>query len=88
MGENLHQNNHQAFAFFSFFFFLKSNQPRIKLDENNTICIFMGYDQNSKRYILINKEILKLIISCDVTFNGVISHGENFKKCLNINNSQ
>ncbi len=86
MGENLHQNNHQAFALI--FFVLKSNQPRIKLDENNTICIFMGYDQNSKRYILINKEILKLIISCDVTFNGVISHGENFKKCLNINNSQ
>jgi hypothetical protein len=29
---------------------------------------------------------LKLIVSCDVTFNGVISHGE--KKCLKTNNSQ
>ncbi len=84
MGENLQQNNYQAFGFIVFA--LKSNQPTIKLDENNTKCIFMEYDQNSKTYILINKEILKLIVSCDVTFNGVISHGE--KKCLKTNNSQ
>lgn len=86
MGESLQQTNSQAFGLN--LFALKSNQPRIKLDENNTKCICMGYDQNSKTYILINKKILKLIVSYDVTFNGVISHGENFKKCFKTNNSQ
>jgi len=45
------------------------SQTRTKLKFDNIECIFVGYDQNSKAYRLINKETLKLILQRNVVFN-------------------
>jgi len=55
----------------------RPNHTRTKLDSKSTKCIFVGYDQNSKVYRLVNKETSKLIFNRDVVFNeevGIASH--------------
>jgi hypothetical protein len=46
VGEILQQNNSQAFGLL--FFLFKFNQPRIKLDENNTKAFLWGMMKTQK----------------------------------------
>jgi len=47
----------------------RSSTTRTKLDSKTIKCVFVGYDLNTKAYILINKETSKLIINRDVVLN-------------------
>ncbi|GKA56292.1 retrovirus-related pol polyprotein from transposon TNT 1-94 [Tanacetum coccineum] len=50
-------------------FILNTKDYLIKFDPNSYECVFLGYSQNSKAYIILNKHTMKIEESLNVTFN-------------------
>ncbi|GJR84643.1 retrovirus-related pol polyprotein from transposon TNT 1-94 [Tanacetum coccineum] len=50
-------------------FILNTNDYLTKFDPNSYECVFLGYSQNSKAYIILNKQTRKIKESLNVTFD-------------------